>query len=211
MQNNSADSKQAANSSQKNNTKKQGLLFIVSGPSGVGKSTIIEKFLKEDNNSVFSVSYTTRKIRKGEADGKNYYFVNKDTFKNMIEQDGFLEWENVYENLYGTPKKEILETLGKGMDVILDIDIKGALNVKRQYPEACLVFIEPPSKEELIKRLSLRGEKDIAVRTRTVEEEIAKKSLFEYTVINNIFGDAYRDFTKIIQSVRGKKDGKNNC
>jgi guanylate kinase len=188
----------------------KGRLFVVSGPSGVGKSTLLERFLKKNRNVVFSVSYTTRGIRKGEVNGKDYYFINEKTFMEMVEGGSFLEWENVHGYLYGTPKKEVLELLETGKDIFLDIDVKGALNVKKQYPDACLVFIEPPSKDELIRRLSFRKEQEIDMRMRRVEEEIDKKYLFEYTIINDNLEKAYTAFRHIIETVKGKTNGKDN-
>jgi guanylate kinase len=188
----------------------KGQLFVVSGPSGVGKSTLIERFLKENTNAVFSVSYTTRGARKGEVNGKNYYFIDEKTFMEMTERESFLEWENVHGYFYGTPKKEALEILETGRDILLDIDVKGALNVKKQYPDACLIFIEPPSKDELIQRLSFRKEQEIEIRMGRVKEEIDKKYLFEYTIINDNLEEAYTEFKNIIETVKGKANGKDN-
>ncbi|HPP41712.1 MAG TPA: guanylate kinase [Syntrophorhabdaceae bacterium] len=182
---------------------RKGRLFVISGPSGSGKSTFIERFLKQDKTSTFSVSYTTRKKRDKEVDGREYYFVDKKTFMDMVEKGGFLEWEVVHENLYGTPKKEIIENLERGIDILLDVDVNGAINIKKNYPDACLIFIEPPSREELVKRLSLRGEEQIELRLKRYDEEIEKKHIFDYTVINDNLERAYRDFEKIIEHVRG--------
>lgn len=203
MWNEPVGSRQSAVGSQKNNFKSKGHLFVVSGPSGVGKSTLIERFLKADRNASFSVSYTTRGKRKDEIHGKDYYFTDKKAFEEMVEKGSFIEWESVHGHLYGTPKKEVLERLQKGRDIVLDIDVKGAINVKKQYPDACLIFIEPPSKDELIKRLSLRKEKDICIRMKRVDEEIEKKHLFEYTVVNDNIEKAYTEFKHIIETVRG--------
>ena len=178
----------------------KGRLFVVSGPSGVGKSTLIERFFRENRDAVFSISYTTRGKRKGEINGKNYYFIDEKTFKDMVKNGSFLEWENIHGHLYGTPKKEITEILETGKDIFLDVDVKGALNIKEQYPDACLVFVEPPSKDELIRRLSFRQ-----------EQEIDKKYLFEYTIINDNLEKAYTMFRRIIERVKGKKNGKDNC
>src|SRR5512145_741039 len=109
---------------------RKGILIVVSGPSGAGKSTLIERFLREDDKSTFSVSYTTREKRAHETNGKDYCFVDKETFEEMVRKDGFLEWESVHGYLYGTPKEEVLEILKTGRDIILDIDVKGALNIR---------------------------------------------------------------------------------
>lgn len=183
----------------------KGYLFVVSGPSGVGKSTLIRRFLAEDKKSVFSVSYTTRQKRLNEVEGKDYYFVDVDTFNDTINKNGFLEWENVYTYLYGTPKKEVLEALKSGKDVVLDIDVKGALRVKSQHPDAFLIFIQPPSLYELKNRLLFRGEKEIEARSKRVEEEVEKKGYFDYTVINDNVDEAYREFKHIIEKIREEK------
>ena len=183
---------------------KNGHLFVVSGPSGVGKTTLIERFLKEDSSSRFSVSYTTRKQRASEVDGRDYFFVNKETFERMIAEGHFLEWEKVHGQLYGTPQKEVLVTLHQGIDLFLDIDVNGALRVKERYDNACLIFVEPRSQADLMKRLTLRGEKEISLRMKRVSEEMEKKNLFQYSVINDKLIKAYRQFTEIIDTVRRK-------
>jgi len=183
---------------------KNGHLFVVSGPSGVGKTTLIERFLKEDSSSRFSVSYTTRKQRASEVDGRDYFFVNKETFERMIAEGHFLEWEKVHGQLYGTPQKEVLVTLHQGIDLFLDIDVNGALRVKERYDNACLIFVEPRSQADLMKRLTLRGEKEISLRMKRVSEEMEKKNLFQYSVINDKLDKAYRQFTEIIDTVRRK-------
>ena len=182
----------------------KGRLFVVSGPSGVGKSSIIGRFLREDRRATFSISYTTRQKRPQETDGKDYYFVDEETFREMAGHDRFLEWENVHGHFYGTPRKEVGETLEKGIDMVLDIDVKGALRVKEKCPEACLVFIEPPSRDDLVRRLSLRGEKELELRMKRVDEELAKKQLFQYTITNDILDRAYEDFRTIVETVRRK-------
>ena len=189
----------------------KGSLIVVSGPSGVGKSTLIERFLRQDSKSEFSVSYTTRQKRKHEVDGKDYYFVDEKTFQTMIGNNLFLEWEKVHGHLYGTPRAEIVAILEKGSDIILDIDVKGALNIKKQCPGSKLVFIEPPSVAELVKRLSLRGEKEIETRMKRVEEEVARKDQFGYTIVNDDLNKAYETFRKAIDEIRRDRNGKNNC
>ncbi|MBP1735881.1 MAG: guanylate kinase, partial [Deltaproteobacteria bacterium] len=152
----------------------------------------------------FSVSYTTRKQRASEVDGRDYFFVNKETFERMIAEGHFLEWEKVHGQLYGTPQKEVLVTLHQGIDLFLDIDVNGALRVKERYENACLIFVEPRSQADLMKRLTLRGEKEISLRMKRVSEEMEKKNLFQYSVINDKLDKAYRQFTEIIDTVRRK-------
>lgn len=193
------------------NAAKKGVLIVVSGPSGVGKSTLIDRFLSEDPQSEFSVSYTTRKIRPHEKDGTDYYFTDENTFKELIEQGYFLEWESVHGHFYGTPRSEIMAILEKGKDIVLDIDVKGALSIKGQCPASRLIFIEPPSVQELRHRLLLRGEKEIDTRMKRVEEEIALKGQFGYTVLNDDLGRAYSAFLGAIEDIRRKKNGTNNC
>jgi guanylate kinase len=186
---------------------RQGILFIVSGPSGAGKSTLIGRFLKEDRRSAFSISCTTRAKRDREIDGKDYHFINRETFEKMVEDNEFLEWENVHSRLYGTPAKEVHATLDRGLDLILDIDVKGALSVKQRCADAFLIFVEPPSTEELVRRLSVRGEKEIATRMKIVEKEMEKKVLFDYTVHNTDLEAAYRAFKTVISNVRRRRNG----
>ncbi len=188
---------------------KPGHLFVVSGPSGTGKSSIIEMFLNEDKRSCFSVSYTTRTKRDHEVDGRDYRFVDADRFQAMVGQGEFLEWENVHGHFYGTPRTEVLRPLSEGTDVILDIDVKGALTVKEQWPEAVLIFIDTPSPEELVKRLSARGEKEIERRMQRVREEVASKGLFTYVVVNDTLKRAYTEFKSIIADIR-RQHGQDN-
>lgn len=189
----------------------KGRLFIVSGPSGVGKSTLIERFLREDNRSTFSVSCTTRPKRPHEVEGKDYYFTGQKKFQELAEQDYFLEWEQVHGYFYGTPAKDILEPLERGIDVILDIDVKGALTIREKCSHAYLIFIEPPSENDLLQRLSLRGENEIAKRMQRVREEMSRKHLFDCAIINDKLSSAYRAFKSVISEVRRQGHGKNNC
>jgi guanylate kinase len=186
---------------------KKGRLFVVSGPSGTGKSTLIARFLAEDTASRFSVSCTTRAKRPREIDGRDYRFVGTETFQKMIDNDGFLEWESVHGYFYGTPKAEVAGPLLEGVDVILDIDVKGALNVKEKCGRAVLIFVDTPSMDELVRRLSARGEREIEKRMHRVREEVEKKGLFTYVVINDNVETSYMQFKSIISDVRRQQDG----
>lgn len=188
---------------------KLGHLFVVSGPSGTGKSSILERFLNEDTQTRFSVSYTTRAKRDHEVDGRDYRFVDAAKFRAMVGEGEFLEWENVHGYLYGTPRTEVLRPLSEGIDVILDIDVKGALTVKEERPEAVLIFIDTPSPDELVRRLSARGEKEIERRMQRVREEVAKKGLFTYVVVNDTLNKAYAEFKSIIADIR-RQHGQDN-
>ena len=165
----------------------KGKLFIISGPSGTGKGTIC-KALKEETDIDISVSMTTRQPRTGETDGVSYYFVDKEKFRETIENDGLLEYAEVYGNYYGTPKAKVVEKLESGRDVILEIDIQGALKVKENYPEGVFIFILPPSMEELRKRITGRGtetEECINMRLSQTLKEISYIDKYDYCVIND--------------------------
>jgi len=186
---------------------RSGCLFVVSGPSGTGKSSLIERFLREDKQSRFSVSYTTRRKRPHEVEGKDYFFVDQETFQGMIEAGSLLEWESVHGYFYGTPEAEVSEPLSRGVDVLLDIDVKGALRVREKCAHAVLIFVDTPSVDELVRRLSHRGEKEIEKRMERVREEVSKKGLFTYVVINDNLERAYGEFKSIVNEVRRQQDG----
>jgi guanylate kinase len=188
---------------------KSGHLFVVSGPSGTGKSSILDMFLREDKQTRFSVSYTTRAKRDHEVDGRDYHFVDAATFQAMVGEGEFLEWENVHGYFYGTPRTEVLQPLSEGIDVMLDIDVKGALAVKEEWPDAVLIFIDTPSPDELVRRLAARGEKEIEKRMRRVREEVAKKGLFTYVVVNDTLSKACAEFKSIIADIR-RQHGQDN-
>jgi guanylate kinase len=184
-----------------------GLLFIVTAPSGAGKSTLIEALLKEDAALTLSVSYTTRAPRAGEANGREYHFVDEPTFLAMLERSEFLESALVHGNRYGTSHKVIRDTLERGRDLVLEIDWQGAQQVRNLVPGAIGIFILPPSLEELERRLRGRGkdsEEVIGRRLANASEEMAHAVEFEYVIINNDFDEARRDLAAVIRAERAR-------
>ncbi len=166
----------------------EGLLVVISGPSGAGKGTICKYLTESQKDLELSVSATTRAPRTGEIEGKNYYFISVDTFKEKIENGEFLEYATVYDNYYGTPKGKVVEKLKTGKTVILEIDIQGALKVKRAYPEGVFIFIVPPSIDELQKRIITRATDTIEVigkRMKCVKDELAYAKEYDYVVMND--------------------------
>lgn len=179
-----------------------GKLFIISGPSGAGKGTICERLVNETKVEV-SVSMTTRGPRTGEVDGKNYYFTTKEDFLKKIEEDGFLEYAEVYGNYYGTPKAKVEEKLAAGIDVVLEIDIQGALNVKEAYPNGIFIFILPPSMAILRKRLTGRGtetEDAINLRLSQTLKEISYIDKYDYCVVNGELDEAVARVKAIVMA-----------
>jgi len=171
------------------NMNTQGLLVVISAPSGAGKTTVCKKLLDEFPDLHFSVSCTTRPSRKGEKEGKDYHFISVKEFKKRIEKDEFVEWEEIYGHFYGTSKKEIEDRILNNGDVLLDIDTKGARNVKKIYPEGVFVFIMPPSAQELKERLKKRGsetEDTIKIRFERALEEIKENEWYDYIIFNDI-------------------------
>ncbi len=175
-------------------TKNRGVALIVSGPSGVGKGTLISMLMKEFKNIKFSVSYTTRKPREDEINGVHYFFVSKEEFQKMIEQDKFAEWAQVHGNFYGTPKQEIEQKLRQGVDVIFDIDVQGARQLRGTLSDGEFVFIMPPSMDELEKRLIKRSSDshlEIEIRLKNAEQEVKQSSFFDYIIVNDDLERAY--------------------
>ena len=182
-------------------SEKKGHLIIISGPSGVGKGTLVTRLLKNTDNIALSVSATTRKPRKGEKDGKHYHFISKDKFLNMIDNDGFLEYAQYNYNYYGTPKDKVYEILRQGINVILEIDVQGAFKVKDKYKESLMIFIMPPRVDDLYKRLRKRNtetQEEIEKRINRAKEEIELASKYDYIIINDSLSLAEKKIKNII-------------
>lgn len=183
------------------NTK--GILIVVSGFSGSGKGTIMKELLNKYNNYALSVSATTRPPREGEQNGREYFFKTREEFEKMIAQDELIEYAKYVNNYYGTPKIYVEEQLAKGKDVILEIEIQGALKVKEKFPDTLLLFITPPSVEELKRRLIGRGTETIEVieqRMRRAIEESDKMEFYDYFVVNDNLEECVDQLHEIIQS-----------
>ncbi|MDE6579236.1 MAG: guanylate kinase [Ruminiclostridium sp.] len=181
----------------------KGILFVVSAPAGCGKDTILEKALAKEINLCYSVSATTRAMRAGETEGISYYFKTREEFEKMIADGELLEHTEYCENYYGTPKQTVLETLELGQNVVLKIEIEGAENVKRLMPEAVLVFILPPSMQELNRRLHKRGTEDeetIAKRLKQAEKEISFAENYDYVIVNDDLDKAVQDLVSVVNA-----------
>ena len=176
-------------------------LFIIAAPSGCGKTSLVKALLESPKKLAVSVSHTTRKARKGEANGKNYHFVSKTTFDEMIINNDFLEYAEVFGNMYGTKKSNVNEKLDANIDIILEIDWQGARQVRKNMPDAISIFILPPSKKILLQRLIDRGQDDdetISKRMENSEREMSHYDEFDYLIINNQFDSALNDLKTII-------------
>lgn len=184
---------------------RKGILFVISGPSGVGKGTVRSGVLSCMDNIQVSVSATTRGPRTGEMEGREYFFVDKARFQHMIETDQLLEWAVVYGNMYGTPRDFVMSMLESGRDVLLEIDIQGALQVKKSMPQGVFIFICPPSMEELDRRLCHRGkdsQESIELRRAACEEEMSHMHYYNYVVVNDRIEDAVEKVRSIIVAER---------
>ncbi len=184
-----------------------GNLFVVAAPSGAGKSSLVKALLEIDSGVAPSVSHTTRPPRGQEKHGREYFFLANDEFDRMVERDAFVEWAHVHGHRYGTSKQAIEERIKTGADVMLEIDFQGAINIKRQFANAVLIFILPPSWEELRARLQRRGEDSaevIELRLKNAALELAQAKEFDFVIINELFERALFDLKSIVHAQRLK-------
>jgi guanylate kinase len=182
---------------------RQGKLFVLSGPSAVGKGSLCRILLERDPELALSVSATTRAPRNGEIHGKEYFFYNEKDFERMIRQDSFLEWAKVYDHYYGTPQAYVDEILNSGKDCILEIDVQGALQIKKRRPGAVLIFIKPPSREALAERIRKRGTEnagEIRKRVSQADSEMSYQNEYRHVVVND-------DLLKAADEVQGIMSG----
>ena len=178
----------------------KGRLFVISGASGVGKSTVLKHLMAQRSNLLFSVSATTRPPRPGEVEGEHYYFISHEQFQEMIQQDAFLEYDAHAANYYGTPLDQLEEKLSRG-DVILDVEPAGSRIVKEKRPDAILIFVMPPSVEELERRLRSRGdtnEEQIAMRMERAIWEMDQRHWYDHVVVNDVLEDCVKELAAII-------------
>jgi len=185
--------------------KNKGILFVVSGPSGAGKTTLYRKAASSLPNLKHSVSYTTRRPRPGEVNDRDYTFINRDEFKGMIDRAEFAEWAEIHGKLYGTSKKRLEETMDSGIDAILDIDVQGAEQLKKKYKGGVYIFVLPPSLDALGERLQKRmvnSKEEIEKRLKVAAKEIKRYREYDYVIVNNILEDALKELSAIIISKR---------
>ncbi len=185
----------------------EGILLVVSGPSGAGKGTICSAIREIYPDLDYSISMTTREPRKGEQEGISYFFRSDSQFEELVKQDEFLEYARVYDHYYGTPKKYVLDKIKQGRSVLLEIDIQGAMQVKKRYPKGVFVYIVPPSLEILSKRIHARGtdsEEVIQSRLAQITSELALAHQYDYIVVNDVLEDAIHKTCSIIEAEKCK-------
>jgi len=186
---------------------KKGFLLVISGPSGVGKGTVLHDLMNTQENLVYSVSATTRKKRDGEIEGVSYFYLNHDEFEKMIAEDKFLEYAQVHNNYYGTPKEFVEKKINEGKIVILEIDVQGALNIKKNTDNGVFIFLAPPSLKELKKRIVGRGtetDEDIKIRMNNAKKELEYIKDYDYIVINDHLNSAITSVNEIINAEKHK-------
>ena len=179
-----------------------GNLFVISGPSGAGKGTLVKALIEQVPDAWLSVSATTRKPREGEVDGKHYHFLSNDQFDDLVRQDGFLEWAQVHSNKYGTPRAQVEQAIAEGKQAILEIDVQGAFQIKEKSPQSILVFIEPPSLEILEERLRGRGtetEDVIAARMSVATMELLEKIKYDIAIVNDDLDVAAKELVDFVE------------
>jgi guanylate kinase len=184
--------------------KKNGVIIAVSAPSGTGKTTIVKKILSDFPELIFSISATTRKKRDYETEGVEYFFISEEEFKSKIEKGEFIEWEKFYDYYYGTFKSYIEQNINNGKSVIVEIDVKGALELKKIYPDSVLIFIYPPSLDELEKRLTNRqteNETDLKKRIKRAKMELSLKDKFDYFIENDDLEKAILETESLIKKI----------
>ena len=190
--------------------KEKGQIFVITAPSGTGKTTIIKNILKKDIGEIgYSISHTTRKPRKGDVNGLHYYFVGKEDFEKMIEAHEFAEWAVVYDQLYGTSISSINRELFSGKDVLMDVDIQGAKEIKRRFPESLSIFILPPSVDTLKERLQKRSTNDkinTSLRLKKAVEEIQRCRDYDFIIVNDDLKQAVKEIEAIIIAQRTNKN-----
>ena len=190
----------------------KGFLIVISGFSGVGKGTVVKR-LVEDYKYSLSVSATTRAPREGEVDGKDYYFKSVSDFQNLIDYNGFIEWAQYVDNYYGTPRKFVEEEMKAGHDVILEIEVQGAMHIKEQYPDALLIFVTAPSADVLRDRLKGRGtdsDEVIAKRLRRAKDEADDIDVYDYIVVNDDLEECVKAVNSVIVANKCKKQNTSN-
>lgn len=189
--------------------RERGLLIVLSGPSGVGKGTVCAALRKRSSNLVYSISATTRKPRRNEVDGVHYFFKERAEFEKMIEENAFLEWAEYMGNYYGTPRKFVEDTLAAGRDVLLEIEVQGALQVKKKFPEGVFIFLAPPSMHELKQRIAMRGtesEEAMTGRLTVAEKEMALVHEYDYSVVNDRVDLACKRILSIVEAEHCRVD-----
>ncbi|MBS6105679.1 MULTISPECIES: guanylate kinase [Anaerococcus] len=186
---------------------KKGFLLVISGPSGVGKGTVLHDLMNTQKNLVYSVSATTREKRDGEVEGVSYFYKSHEEFKNMIDEGQFLEYAHVHNNYYGTPKEFVDKKINEGKIVVLEIDVQGAVNVKKNTENAVFIFLAPPSLSELKNRIVGRGtetENDINLRMKNARKELEYIKYYDYLVINDHINSAINSVNEIINAEKHK-------